>query len=433
MTDSLQDLKSGKLIGVKKLDLACGLKEFPKEILTLAETLEVLDLSDNHLSELPATIVKLKKLRIIFFANNDFTVFPEILSNFSDLEMIGFKANEIEKVAENSFPPKLKWLILTNNKIKQLPKSIGNCHLLQKATIAGNQIEELPLEMANCVHLELLRVSANKLKVLPTWLFELPKLSWVAFGGNLIKQEIQTESELASFEWEDFKVDALLGEGASGFISKANWVSKNKEVAVKLFKGNVTSDGLPEDEMKAAIMAGAHENLIPILGEIKNHPENKKGLIMKLIASGYINLGNPPSLISCTRDIFDENSLFSIEELLSIGKNIASVCTQLHKKGINHGDLYAHNILINKEAKCLLGDFGAASFYDVNADISYNIERVEVRAFACLLEDILNLVDETKSNKEDFNKVLRLINDCNEAKVNNRPSFYEILERLHNF
>ena len=164
MTHFLEDLKSGKLIGSKRLKLACGLKKFPEEILSLADTLEVLDLSDNHMTELPNSISKLKKLKIIFFAGNSFTVFPSILSECPALSMIGFKSNCIKTVPENAFPPLLRWLVLTNNKIDKLPKSIGDCKLLQKCLLSGNIIEELPVEMSSCVNLELLRISANKLK-----------------------------------------------------------------------------------------------------------------------------------------------------------------------------------------------------------------------------------------------------------------------------
>ena len=73
MTNTLAELKSGSLIGSKRLKLACGLREFPEEILTLKDTLEILDLSDNHLSELPNRIIQLKHLKIIFFARNNFT------------------------------------------------------------------------------------------------------------------------------------------------------------------------------------------------------------------------------------------------------------------------------------------------------------------------------------------------------------------------
>ncbi len=433
MTQTLEDLKLGKLIGSKRLKLACGLKEFPEEILTLANTLEVLDLSGNHLSELPDAISQLKKLRIIFFGSNSFTVFPKILSACPTLSMIGFKSNKIETVPEHAFPPLLNWLILTDNKIQKLPKSIGNCHLLQKCALAGNQIEELPAEMANCTNLELIRISANQIKSIPEWLFTLPKLSWVAFGGNPASHKIELNSDLESFHWEDFTVNELLGEGASGLIYKAKWNSKNEDIAIKVFKGNVTSDGLPEDEMDISIAAGSHDNLIGVLGKIKNHQEGKDGLIMKLISPSYINLGNPPSLETCTRDVFDETSVFNEDELLKIAKSMASVSAQLHSKGINHGDLYAHNILVNKKAESLLGDFGAASFYNTNSDFAHNIERIEVRAYACLLEDVLGLVSEAQNNNQFGGKWKNLIKDCTVTNVASRPSFSEILEELSRF
>ncbi len=433
MTHSLEKLKSGQLIGSKELKLTCGLKEFPEEILSLAETLEVLDLSDNQLTTLPDSITQLKKLRIIFFARNNFTEFPKILAQFPALSMIGFKSNKIHSVPENAFPPMLRWLILTDNKINILPKSIGNCNLLQKCALAGNQIEELPSEMVNCKNLELLRISANKLNSIPEWLFKLQKLSWVAYGGNPATHQIEVKTNLELYPWKDFTIKELLGEGASGFISKATWDSNKKDVAIKVFKGAVTSDGLPEDEMKIAIAAGHHENLIPILGKIKDHPENKNGLIMKLISPRFTSLGNPPSLETCTRDVYDEQSSFNFDELLKIAKSIASVCVQLHQRGINHGDLYAHNILVNKSAECLLGDFGAASSYDVNSVLAPTIERIEVRAFGCLLEDILNLVTKNEDNDTLYKKWQKLIADCTNSDVTSRASFSNILQALNTF
>tara|TARA_R110002050_G_scaffold74772_4_gene160134 strand:+ start:34161 stop:35462 length:1302 start_codon:yes stop_codon:yes gene_type:complete len=433
MTHALEALKSGELIGLKTLKLTCGLTEFPEDILSLAETLEILDLSDNQLTELPDSISQLKKLRILFFARNNFTEFPVILRKCPALSMIGFKSNQIDTVPENAFPPLLNWLILTDNKIKELPKSIGDSRLLQKCALAGNLIEELPSEMVNCINLELLRVSANNLKSIPEWLFELPKLSWVAFGGNPATHQIQLNTDIESFHWNDFTIKELLGEGASGLISKAHWNSKKEDIAIKVFKGDVTSDGLPEDEMNISIAAGFHESLIQVLGKIKNHPEAKSGLLMTLISPAYINLGNPPSLETCTRDTFDETSIFNSEELLKVAKSMASVCAQLHSKGICHGDLYAHNILVNKTAESILGDFGAASFYDVNSVLAHNIERVEVRAYGCLLEDVLSLVSENEVNNELRNKWQKLIKDCTISDVKLRLSFFEVLEELNEF
>ncbi|QDO94695.1 protein kinase [Formosa sediminum] len=430
MTHTLEALQSGALHGTKHLKLACGLTTFPDEILELADTLEILDLSDNKLSSLPERISELKQLKIIFFARNAFTEYPTVLGNFPNLNMIGFKSNQIHTVAEHIFPPKLNWLILTDNAIKTLPQSIGNCTQLQKCALAGNKIEALPNTMAQCKNLELLRISANHLTTIPDWLFHLPKLSWIAFGGNpaTYKQPINTTFE--AFTWDDFKIDQLLGEGASGHISKAKWISRNKAIALKIFKGDVTSDGLPDDEMEVSIAAGAHESLIPVLGKIKNHPEQKNGLIMTLISPTYKNLGNPPNFATCTRDVFDDETVFNSLDILKVARNIASVCEQIHNRGINHGDLYAHNILINNTADCLLGDFGAATFYDNNTNQAQNIQRVEVRAYGCLLEDLLSLVPETELTPKFKASWQKLIADCMLPDVKSRPSFAELIARL---
>lgn len=433
MIHTLEALKAGELNGVKRLKLACGLETFPEEIFSLADSLEILDLSDNNISEIPKDISKLKRLKIIFFARNKFTEFPAVLANCPALTMIGFKSNKIKTVPEQAFPPLLEWLILTDNKIEKLPESLGKCHLLRKCALAGNLIEELPEAMVGCVSLELIRVSANQLKVIPEWLFELPKLSWVAFGGNPGADTIEVDSDLESFTWGDFEVKELLGEGASGLISKAHWDAKEKDVAIKVFKGAVTSDGLPDDEMAIAIAAGNHENLISVLGKINDHPEDKSGLIMTLISPSFGNLGNPPSFDTCTRDVFDETSVFNAAELLKIGKSMASVCKQLHARGINHGDLYAHNILINDDANSLLGDFGAASFYKTNSALAHNIERVEVRAFGCLLEDVLGLVEAKELDKETGEKWQKLISACFDTDVKSRLNFNEILATLDTF
>lgn len=430
MTHTLTALQSGKLLGIKRLKLACGLTEFPKEIFSLADSLEILDLSDNELSVLPKNLSELKNLKVVFFARNKFTQFPSELASCPNLSMVGFRSNNITHIPENVFPKKLQWLILTDNKIEQLPKSIGNCHLLQKCGLAGNQLKELPLEMANCKNLELLRLATNQLNTLPQWLFKLPKLSWIAFNGNSVTPDVVLDSHFESFDWEEFTLKELLGEGASGLISKADWNTQNKEVAIKVFKGEVTTDGLPEDEMRACITAGIHNSLIPVLGKIKNHPENKKGLVMELISSEYTNLGNPPSLETCTRDVFDKTIVFTTAEITNIAKGIASVAEQLHQRGINHGDLYAHNILVNTNAHCLFGDFGAASFYDKNSNSAPCIERVEVRALGCLLDDLLNLVPKKDIEPTFKNTWQQLIDNCMNHEVVNRPNFSEILEEL---
>ncbi|MFP5042606.1 leucine-rich repeat-containing protein kinase family protein [Parasediminibacterium sp. JCM 36343] len=425
---TLAQLQSGKLKGSTTIKLCCGLTTLSPEIFDLADTLEILDLSGNNLSVLPDDFAKLQQLKILFLSNNQFTIFPEILGQCPQLEMIGFKANKITTISENALPVNSRWLIMTNNKLEKLPASIGNCKRMEKLMLAGNCLKELPVELSNCKNLALLRISANQLESLPDWLLQMPKLAWLAFSGNpFCKENVDNKAELASIDWASLTVTKQLGEGASGIISKAIWQqdsSPTQTVAVKVFKGELTSDGLPEHEMDACLLAGTHPNLVNLFGKISNHPAQQKGLVLGLIPPIYRNLGQPPSFATCTRDVFTEGISFTKQETIIIATSIASVAAHLHNRGIMHGDLYAHNILTNPDAHTLIGDFGAATVYaTTETQISYLLERIEVFAFGCLLEDLLNLTAPNENTKA----LHELKAACMQEDVWSRPGFGAIM------
>ncbi|HOY70542.1 MAG TPA: leucine-rich repeat-containing protein kinase family protein [Methylotenera sp.] len=432
-THTLEKLRAGQLAGITRLDLSCDLTSFPPEIYTLADSLEILNLSNNALTDLPADLTKLTKLKVLFCSDNQFEHVPEVLGQCENLTMVGFKANKIKALSAKSLPKNLQWLILTDNQLAQLPAQIEQCKHLQKLMLAGNQLSDLPAELANCTQLELLRISANHLTGLPNWLFTMPKLAWLAFAGNPFCHQIETEranfSEAHTINWQDLHIQQPLGQGASGVIYRANLTQERSEkaVAVKLFKGAVTSDGLPINEMAACLHAGSHTHLSQIIGVIANHPNGTQGLVMSLIDASFSVLAAPPSLSSCTRDVYKNNQQFSITTVRAIALGIARAMQHLHKKNISHGDLYAHNILYNQAGKCLLSDFGAASFLPNNAS-ALDLQRLEVRAFACLLEELLAYCE--ASNNVEIKALTKLQQACGQNEVQKRPLFDEIVQTL---
>lgn len=414
---TLAQLCSGELKGTKRLLISENLTSFPPEIFELADTLEFLDLSNNALSHIPDEISTLKKLKIAFFSNNLFSSVPSAFKECKNLYMLGLKANQIEHFDEDILPLSISWLILTDNKLRSLPNSIGKLTKLQKFPLAGNQLTHLPASMSECKNLELLRLCANQLKEIPSWLTKLPKLSWLAFSGNpCVNTPQANHKEIALSELE---VKELLGKGASGKIFKGYSKELGSDVAIKFFKGAVTSDGYAKDEMNACMSVGEHENLIKVLGKIKG--DERLALLLEYIPIAFENLGNPPNFDTCTRDTYKDGKKFSIEAILKIAKAIASAAAHLHDKNLMHGDLYAHNILINDEHKCYLGDFGAASFYD-KENRAY--EKIEVRAFGCLLDDMLVRCDNKDSL--EYQNLDRLRERCLNKDVEARPLFKEL-------
>ena len=457
--ERLRQLRAGQLTGVQRLDLSCGLTEFPPEIFALADSLEILNLSGNLLDRLPDDLHRLHKLRVLFCSDNRFTELPEALGRCTALRMVGFKANRIVRVPPAALPEALRWLILTDNRIETLPESLGRCTTMQKLMLSGNRLQRLPDSLANCRQLELLRIAANRFTALPDGLFALPRLTWLACAGNPLSDASEAVALAAhpmpQIEWRDLHIAHKVGEGASGVIHLGTWQPRQTAlpdphdsrsalsasspapaslpvpmpVAVKLFKGAMTSDGLPQSEMAACMAAGAHDHLIGVKGRIVGHPAGTEGIVMTPIDPVFGNLAGPPSFDSCTRDVYPADRRFDVPAVLGIALAIASATAQLHARGILHGDLYAHNIQWDGQVGALLGDFGAAAFFATGTEAeqadAHALQRLETRAFGVLLEELLARCDVSPEQRETVVAVTALQAQCLQDDAGARPLFVE--------
>ena len=388
---TLEQLRSGALAGTRRLDLSCGLTELPPEVFDLADTLEILNLTGNRLRELPPDLGRLHRLKIVFCSSNHFTHLPASLGDCPALEMVGFKANRIQQVPAAALPTKLRWLILTDNTIEQLPAELGQRPALQKLMLAGNRLDALPPGLANAQRLELLRLSANRFSTLPGWLTGLPRLAWLALAGNPLGWHRAAPAPLPRIAWSRLRVAERLGEGASGHIHRVHLDGGDSEaLALKLFKGAVTSDGLPEHELAACQAAGQHPALCTPSAELCDHPQGASGLLLPLMPPSLSNLAGPPSLDSCTRDVYPSGWRLEAHAAVRLAHTVAQAGAHLHAAGVMHGDLYAHNIVCNPaNGDALLSDFGAATRLPADQPaLSQALQALEVRALGCLLEEL---------------------------------------------
>ncbi|MDN3612188.1 leucine-rich repeat-containing protein kinase family protein [Vibrio ostreicida] len=409
---TVEQLKNGELKGLKRLRLAEQLTQLPPEIITLADSLEILDVSDNLLTDLPQELRRLPKLKVIFASNNRFRHLPSILGQCARLEMVGFKNNQIVDVPNDALPLQLRWLILTDNEINALPESLGHRPRLQKLALAGNRIQTLPNSFDNLVNLELIRLSANQLHAFPDVLLELPKLAWMAFSGNPFCQNSAHTERVPQVTSGCYSLNHVLGQGASGVISHADWSNDHFDfpahVAIKKFKGAVTSDGYPKDELHACLAAGHHKNLVKSIGQVNE--DNYLALVMELIPDSFFNLGQPPTLQTCTRDVFDPDFRLSLPMIERIVTQMLDVFRHLHDNKVCHGDLYAHNVLINAQGDIIFGDFGAASIYGYLTERQQQgIRRVEARALSHFIDDLLSVcIDDDNSTFQHLKNLMQL-------------------------
>ena len=430
---TLDQLRSGALIGTRRLDMSCGLRELPPEVFDLASSLEVLNLSGNQLTSLPNDLPRLKRLKVIFCSDNPFVHLPEVLGACTSLQIVGFKANQITQVPGAALPPALRWLILTDNALQKMPAELGERPALQKLMLAGNRLLTLPDSLAQAHCLELIRLAANQLTQLPAWLTQLPRLAWLALAGNPLNWPRPPSAPMVKLGWHQLQIGAKLGEGASGHIFQAQTgVDANQSFALKLFKGSITSDGLPEHELAACLAAGQHPALCTPVAELQGHPDNRAGLLLPLVPSTYANLAGPPSLDSCTREVYPSGMRIPLPFVLRLAQSVAQAVAHLHARGVMHGDLYAHNILWNPaNGDALLSDFGAATLLPVG-DVAtcHQLQSLEVRAFGCLLEELITHGEVNPISIESVNRLQVLAQDCLSPVAAERPSMRQIARRL---
>jgi tRNA A-37 threonylcarbamoyl transferase component Bud32 len=362
-----------------------------------------LDLSNCNLSALPSGFAAaVPNLSVMFLSNNNFKEMPAVIGQCPKLQMVAFKNNGMESIHPDALQPMLRWLILTDNKLAQLPKEIGRCTALQKFMLSGNQLQELPETIAQCTNLELIRLASNQLREPPLQLLQLPNLHWVALSANPflegLKLQGSPERPLDVLHDIEEAVGEVLGQGAGGVTRRVDW--NGRTVAVKTYNGAMTSDGLPEEERRISCAASALncDCLIQVLGE------TAAGSLVMEYLDQYKALADPPSFNTCSRDIYASDSpQLQWEQAGKLVTGLLEALTKLHAVGINHGDFYGHNILVQAQdpTQVKLSDFGAAFFYDRQHDYGKLLERIELRAFAVLVEEThALLIDEGDILKE---------------------------------
>lgn len=393
----LDALRRGELAGIRELRLPGGpdgrLTEMPPEILGLADSLELLDLGGHALTDLPAGFGRMRRLRVLFCSGNRFTRLPPVLGDCPALSQVGFRATGLVEVPAESLPPALRWLTLTDNRIAALPRALGERPRLQKLMLAGNRLDALPESLSGAENLELLRIAANGFAALPGCVAALPRLAWLSWAGNPFEDRAAPAPAASeTIAWDDLSVGPLLGEGASGRVMRAAWrpgaAGTARPVALKLFKDAMTSDGLPEREMAACLAAGAHPHLTGSLGRLADHPDGRQGLLMPLLPQGWRVLAGPPSLESCSRDVYDPDLRLTRGSALRLARGVAAGAAHLHARGFGHGDLYAHNVLWDgRDGAAVLSDLGAASVLPPGREGAI-LQRLDVRAFGLLLDEL---------------------------------------------
>lgn len=499
------------LVGLERLSLArTGLARLPEGLRSLPlGRVRSIDVGGNALTELPdwflsALALRAGRLEVLNAAGNAISSVPESLGGISSLVLLGLRSNRLTRLPESIGRLKrLKELYVTDNALESLPESLGECSSLVKLQASHNRLTRLPASLGKLGRLELMRVACCRLEELHPAVLTAPRLAWLSLGGNPLAgpeaaprprrrssgdqgaeeakgaasgeekangavfgaasvgadgasepppSSPSLPSRLASPEvplvpWSAVEVPSdapTLGSGASGEVARVAWGAR--PAALKVFRSDASPDGRVADEVEIACEI-EHARVPRTYARLESPP----ALLMEVAPGQPMALKpNHASLLRCR---WGGDARFSPAQALAVARDTADALKTLHALGVEHGDVYAHNVLFTNgneagkgdgegaappdeaagaSPRATLVDFGAAFHYPPSRSAEF--QKPEVRAWGLMLRDVLDRVaaDESPEASQDakLEALEAVVEKALAPDVQRRPSFADIVERI---
>ncbi|KAG3058571.1 hypothetical protein PI124_g23168, partial [Phytophthora idaei] len=160
-----------------------------------------LDLSHNQLKELPYVEGDLKLLRetrewqvgvgllvelqVLLLSNNRLVEVPKSIEKCSQLTLLDMSNNQLASLSDEvSALTSLRQMMLHHNNLRALPEASGNLAVLQELDLAHNRLSTLPDSIGLLHNLETLKLFSNQLRLLPKEFGSLSQLRHLDLDNN---------------------------------------------------------------------------------------------------------------------------------------------------------------------------------------------------------------------------------------------------------
>ena len=166
--------------------------------------------------------------------------------------------------------------------------------------------------------------------------------------------------EIGTFLGDRYEILELIGSGGMADVYKAKCHKLNRFVAIKVLKAEFSSDGSFVSKFKAEAQAAAglmHPNIVNVydVGEEKRMYYFVMELVEGITLKHYI----------------EKKIRLTAKEAVSIAIQVSMGIEAAHNNGIIHRDIKPQNIIISKEGKVKVADFGIAKAATSNTVTSH--------------------------------------------------------------
>jgi eukaryotic-like serine/threonine-protein kinase len=146
-----------------------------------------------------------------------------------------------------------------------------------------------------------------------------------------------------------YRVSSLLGEGGMALVYEAEDLLLGRRVAVKILREQYASDRsfLARFQREARAAASlSHPNIVAVYDV--GSDAGTQYIVMELVTGRTL------------KEMIDEQAPLAAARIVDLGRQICDALEYAHQYGIVHRDVKPHNILVTRDGRAKIADFGIA-------------------------------------------------------------------------
>ena len=156
-----------------------------------------------------------------------------------------------------------------------------------------------------------------------------------------------------------YRLDEHRAHGGMADVWRATDLSLNRTVAVKLLKPHLATEGTVAERFRreALVAAGLNDpHVVTVHDAVEDN--GRQAVIMEFVDGKSL------------RETLDKQGALSLSLTVRIGIGVCAALDAAHRAGIIHRDVKPGNILITKDGRVMLTDFGIAKALTSDQDLT---------------------------------------------------------------
>ena len=156
-----------------------------------------------------------------------------------------------------------------------------------------------------------------------------------------------------------YRLDRPWAHGGMADVWKATDLQLSRTVAIKLLKPHLTADRTVAERFRREAVAAAslnHQNIVAVYDAVEDN--GRQAVVMEFIDGKSL------------RTLLDERHTLTPRLTVHIGAGICAALDAAHAKGIIHRDVKPGNVLVTRDGRVMLTDFGIAKALGSGEDLT---------------------------------------------------------------